>query len=877
MGVVLAAFDPQLNRKIALKLLHLAGDDPEGARAARRRLLREAQAIAMLSHPNVISVYDVGEIAGSIYVAMEFVEGTTLSGWLEEQKRSVEDILSVFLQAAKGLAAAHQAGLVHRDFKPDNVLVSNDGSVRVSDFGLARTDPNLVRRDTKTSTSAHEDSEASSVLTATLTQKGVVVGTPRYMAPEQHTGQAADSRSDQFAFCVALYQALYGRDPFVAHSLEKLARAKQEGLVRPIPNAARVPSYLGDVVLRGLSADPDERYASMDDLVAALERNPTVWRNLVVAAVGVAVALSVTVGIGFSPASDVSTCEADVREDAEQWDAFWGEDAKAQLESMLVDAAPEQGAKAWAILEKALDPYVKRWKTRHLASCGAQRGVTPGVADVARRQCFETQLREVAAIVSVLEEIGPDEILRVTRLVSALPTLDLCLSDEYVMAQPDLNRERELLGTGIGRVQDDLHRVVPLALLGRYGDAVSLAQASLTVADELEQPSLVAECKLALGQANLLAGRYIAAEISLTEGVFAALRVRDDAAMIRAAPALVGVLGSRLQRWTEARMWSRLSRAALDRFHIDGPPVGKLDLAAGELALSMGDPIRARTLLERAVSVFESNASHGHPEHIMGLVALGAAQIQAGAYDEAKRVLERSTMLADEKLDRAHPIHGRIRLEQGRLAMAQGYWETAYVHFETAAMLFANPNTGAGPLDEVDVSVELGRLFRQQHDDRRARDQFAAALDRLETVVPDPHPTRAMLLSDMADADLRTGELERARLELAEANAQITSVAEVGEATRVTYGLAQADLDLVDGRDLTAQVLFRRLEDQLTSKEHVDPFTVARARFGRARARWGNESQRADVLVEVEAIHQSLPMKDHWLAQDIAQWLTEHR
>ncbi|MBA3462537.1 MAG: serine/threonine protein kinase, partial [Deltaproteobacteria bacterium] len=204
MGVVFSAYDPQLDRKVALKLLRsglqLATKD------AQKRLRREAQAIAQLSHPNVVGVYDVGTDGGDLYIAMELVEGETLGQWLRSYPRTWREIIDVFLQAAKGLVAAHGVGLLHRDFKPDNVLVGGDGRVRVTDFGLARSLLVLDEESARGQTTPHLPAALSSSLTAT----GTVLGTPRYMPPEQLTGPDIDARADQFSFCVALYEALYG-------------------------------------------------------------------------------------------------------------------------------------------------------------------------------------------------------------------------------------------------------------------------------------------------------------------------------------------------------------------------------------------------------------------------------------------------------------------------------------------------------------------------------------------------------------------------------------------------------------------------------------------------------------------------------------------
>ncbi|HET6583005.1 MAG TPA: serine/threonine-protein kinase, partial [Nannocystaceae bacterium] len=208
MGVVYAAYDPQLDRKVALKLLH-AREERDGDSGGRARVLREAQAMARLSHPNVVAVHDVGVVDDTLFVAMEFVEGVTLGHFIAAGSRRWNEVLDVFEPAGRGLAAAHAAGLVHRDFKPDNVMIGNDGRVRVMDFGLARAAAEIT-------TESSEGSGGSIVELSgvdRLTRTGALVGTPAYMAPELLAGGNADARSDQFAFCVALHRALYGTAP----------------------------------------------------------------------------------------------------------------------------------------------------------------------------------------------------------------------------------------------------------------------------------------------------------------------------------------------------------------------------------------------------------------------------------------------------------------------------------------------------------------------------------------------------------------------------------------------------------------------------------------------------------------------------------------
>ena len=300
MGVVFAAYDPQLDRKVALKLLR--GNLGVTTKEARTRLRREAQAIAQLNHPNVVGVYDVGTTDdGDLYIAMEFVEGQTLTSWLKAYPRTWREIIDVFRQAARGLFAAHSVGLLHRDFKPDNVLVGEgDGRVRVTDFGLARS-----------VFAVDEPSKAVGTVTALnveLTATGTVLGTPRYMPPEQLLGPAIDARSDQFSFCVALYEALYGVHPLPGGTAVSMLEKGERPL--PPPEATSVPVWVHKIVARGLERDRTKRYPSMAELIAELSPAPVRSRARLAVALGAAIVLVAGVtGAGIRWRAPVDTTE----------------------------------------------------------------------------------------------------------------------------------------------------------------------------------------------------------------------------------------------------------------------------------------------------------------------------------------------------------------------------------------------------------------------------------------------------------------------------------------------------------------------------------------------------------------------------------------
>jgi eukaryotic-like serine/threonine-protein kinase len=244
MGAVYAAYDPELDRKVALKLLR-----PDSLSIDSARMLREARALARLAHPNVVAVHDVGTLGAEVFIAMEHVDGLTVHRWLRQRDRSRREVLDVFLAAGRGLAAAHRAGLVHRDFKPDNMMVALDGRVRVLDFGLARAQASAGAESTLREALIGD----VDVGEARLTREGALLGTPTYMAPEQWRGAVADARSDQFSFCVALWEALLGERPFRGTTMQALMTSVTNGAIEAAPaGSRRVSSELRRARERGL-------------------------------------------------------------------------------------------------------------------------------------------------------------------------------------------------------------------------------------------------------------------------------------------------------------------------------------------------------------------------------------------------------------------------------------------------------------------------------------------------------------------------------------------------------------------------------------------------------------------------------------------------
>jgi len=394
MGVVYAALDPDLARAVAIKLLR-----PE-LRTSRARLLREGQAVARLRHPNVVTVHDVGTHDHDLFIAMELVAGGTLGAWLRERRRPWREVLARLIEAGRGLAAAHAAGLVHRDFKPENVLLGDDGRVVVTDFGLAAIDDDEPPATPLTQTPRSPPPRSREL---DLTRTGALMGTPAYMSPEQFRGRRADARSDQFSFCITLYEALVGVRPFDPRdgsvpSMSDLASAVERGEVRPMPKGGDVPAWLRRAVARGLRPDPAERFPSMTALLDAITPPRRARAAVLVAGVAAVVAIAGVVVArdrGGAPAAALACPDADAI------DVAWSDDARATYLA-LVQRQP------WADEQLGwLDDYAARWRDARRDACG--------VADPRAAACLDDALVALRTAVASRSELWP-----------ALPDLGAC-------------------------------------------------------------------------------------------------------------------------------------------------------------------------------------------------------------------------------------------------------------------------------------------------------------------------------------------------------------------------------------------------------------------------------------------------------------------
>jgi len=619
MGVVYAAYDPELDRKVALKLLRRAAADE----AARQRQRLEAKSMARLSHPNVVTVYDVGEHDGHTYIAMEFVEGANLDDWLRlDPDRPWQEALALFLEAGRGLAAAHEAGLVHNDFKPGNVLITGDGRALVSDFGLA----------------AMEAREAGD------DEAPAVGGTPAYMAPERRAGAPADARSDQFSFCVALYRALYRRPPS--------SPGPDDGaLARPAGTG--VPRWLHRALARGLSTDPAARFASIADLLAAIDLARRRRRR------GLAVAAALPVAallIGYQASRMVRPSPCPLATD--RLEAVWGPDQRDALRSALTAADPRLGAATFERVAAALDDYGGRWLAMRRDVCEAThvRGEQSEALLDARMVCLDARLDEIRGVTRVLADASPEDVEGAVTLVGALTHLGRCadvltLSAIVPMpADPGVRAEIERLRAWLEEA----------GLRVKFGQAVDLdeVRAAMEKARVLGYAPLESK---ALGLEGLIHKSQPLdprmAMVRFEEALRAAVASRDLVLQAQLYAHLVETAALEVGDPELARKWAGYAEASLRAL---GPgqeyTKGQLEMTFGNLAWMEGRYDDAYRFLKAAVASQEAawgvdSIYVNRALHDLAIVAAELPEHQA----EAVPLLRRVVRLIETQLGDRHP------------------------------------------------------------------------------------------------------------------------------------------------------------------------------------------------------------------------------
>ena len=700
MGAVWSAHDPDLGRDVAVKILRVGiGSDGDKAQN-RRRLMREAKAMAHLAHPNVVPVFEFGEFGERLFVVLELVEGETLGRWLSKP-RALPEILEIFLAAGRGLAAAHAAGLVHRDFKPENVLVGKDGRARVTDFGLARS----VAFDTGNLLPVAEAIADLGATPSSMTPLGSLLGTPAYMSPEQMSGGRADARSDLFSYCTALYEAVAGTRPFPGATLkDQLERAQAQ---RIEPPRRPVPAWLKRVLLRGLAADPAQRWASMDALLLALERGRSrrTTRGLAAAAlalIALAVLLFEARKIKPQPRRSLAVT--------------WPRATDPHAASPFIEGALQE----LLATELAADPQLRLFSSRTVGPALADLGAVPGTPvdaklahDLERRLGADMVLggwyrlgkselrvgislwnRSDQPVFSAEEAAPPEAVVQLARLLGERLRKELGDSGNSESAQGSFPADAEaarLYVLGVSRLRDyepgaAIETLKKAEQLAPDNPRIELAMAEAQLALNNDVPAREAAARAFEHKDDLPPDDRARLEI-LRER---ALHNRDKAIALartfwaQAPDDVERGLGLALLQWQLAKDFKG-AFATLSELRKRGQPDPRTGILEAQVATSAGDLQRAAPAARRAYEL--AKAVGARHEMAQALYAEGAALRRLGSDPAAAREkLHQAELIYRQTHDLggaagANNSQAAMLADAGDLAGAQAQFEQALATF----------------------------------------------------------------------------------------------------------------------------------------------------------------------------------------------------
>jgi tetratricopeptide (TPR) repeat protein len=674
MGVVYAAYDPELDRKVALKLVRPELGRLGDGTAGHARLLREAQAMARLSHVNVITVHEVGTLDDRVYVAMELVDGESLRAWLDAEARRWQDALSVCVAAGAGLAAAHRAGLVHRDFKPDNVMIGRDGRVRVMDFGLART---LGEDDEARPEGSISSASGRDPLATPLTRTGAVMGTPAYMSPEQFLGRPTDARSDQFSFCVATWEALCGHRPFRGRDFGELAAAVAAGRIRDAP--VRVPRRVIGALRRGLQPEPALRWPDMDALLAALGRDPMRRVRRAALVVGFAGAASaVAVAFAQQGVVDVDRCAGEEQALAGVWD----DDRRAAVRAALLATATPFAARVQATTETLLDEYAREWIDLAEETCAAELVARKDGPDGGRRRaCLETRRAELGHIVEMLATADAGVAMQAVDAVARMSDIGACADARRLepWRAPADAAAREALAAARAKVGVATAR----GALGKHDEAIALAQEVVDEAHRLDDPATEAAGLLVRGHYEERKGDEERAERTLRDAVSRAEMARDHGTRAHALIELVYVVGTAQARYDEAKAFAAEARAVLELIGADRLMVAHLDANLGTAAKAAGELEVAREHHERALATWLEVYGEAHPTTARSLTNLGTTLSAMDRWEDAVGYQRRALASFEDVLGPDHPL---VASAVGNLGNTYSRWRPVARHDEAVPL-----------------------------------------------------------------------------------------------------------------------------------------------------------------------------------------------
>lgn len=725
MGTVYRAHDPQLGRDVAIKIMHPRADDPALEALVRERTLREGRAIAKIASDNVVSIFDVGVWERGVFVAMELIEGETLAEWLQGQIRAPHDILRHFRACALGLAAAHRASVVHRDFKPSNVLMATDGRVRVSDFGLA-----LAEGADELVLGAGEDAGP-----LRITCTGALLGTPAYMAPEQLRRERPDGRADQFALCVALWQAIYGERPFRGKTAaELLANIDSKNF---FDTPRRGPSWLRAVLMKGLASNPDDRHRDMETLASALRQRRTPLALIGMASV-MALAIATFFLAGDTAESPCRSLENPLHGPLEQ--------ARASIEALASSAdAPGAAVPRQSAISK-LDRYAGTFAAMQRQTCEAARAssITAETSEK-RLACLDGARQEFLAALAILTGGKVDDLREAApRLVASLPAPEACASLQSWEPSPAQDpavreRDRELVGI--------IAEARALRIAGQAQASLARLEEIVDRGEELQHARQHARAHLAISMCQRELGDFKAARASLTRAAALAERASDRRLKAQAWVRLLEVAGDEAVEMDDAEQALTLARSAVEGMGRDPGLEGEFAVAHGRLLLRQGKFEEARDVLLASLSVpdlvpLEESSRRN---------VLATAHSALRDYPSMLAELETSLALLEDNYGTEHPAVANIYNNMVEARFHVNGAQSAIESAEKARDIFErnygddDPRVGAA-LDNLSI------LYAMTGDMRKAIAISKRALDlQIRRIGPDH--------ADIATTELNLGSM----------------------------------------------------------------------------------------------------------------------
>lgn len=749
MGVVCTAYDPKLDRKVALKLMREGGDAARIS-TGHARMVREAQALAKLSHPNIVTVHDVDTHGGQLYIAMEYVEGTDLAGWLEAEEPSWREIVEKFVQAGRGLAAAHGSGITHRDFKPGNVVVGLDGRARVLDFGLAKSGEgdDAVEDPPETASlrdsAVHESADPSGIMAMIssaedmkLTRQGRAVGTPAYMSPEQIFGLAVTPATDQFSFAIALWESLYGTLPFADDDDPEFLSLVAAGEVRDPPSGTPVPAWVQRILLRALQPKPAARFDSMDAMLDLLSRDPARHRRRVAfAAVGLTLAAFGSFGVYQATAKDENRCAGANDELAD----VWNDQRRGNVERAFDETKMPFAADAFTGVETPIEEFASGWTDSHTAVCEATNvhGTQSDTLMDFRMACLGRARARLRALVDVFEDADAEVVEKAITAVGTLGDPRQCetaMPGEGHAPPQDEEAVEDLEGT--------LSRAAVLLAAGRSTQALDLVTEITNAVNEVAYDPT--SSRLSLTQANALREerRYEEAVEAARSAIRFARAAQSTSLEARAWIQLVHSLGVGQGKADEAL--SLLFAAEL--VAVEGNKVPEIERERGNLLHRSGDIDASIAAQRKAVEGFRRRDGEDARSVALALNNLGSHLGRARRSEEAAETLQSAIAMYRESLGVHHPSTGRAHANLGNVLYNMGDRAgAAKAHREALSVLSA----ARGSEHSVLLGPLVGLSQALLHEDPQAA--VEAAERALAIAESKGGRTRATVLNNLGPA-----------------------------------------------------------------------------------------------------------------------------